>query len=70
MRFISWKELKLLVPYSRQYIFLLEQQGRFPRRLRLGIGSKARVGWLEAEVLEWIQQRVHERDEPRAEAAQ
>jgi predicted DNA-binding transcriptional regulator AlpA len=70
MRFISWKELKLLVPYSRQYIFLLEQQGKFPRRLRLRTGPKARVAWVEAEVLEWMAQRLQERDDLLAEAAQ
>lgn len=64
VRIISWKELKDLVPYCRQHLSRLEKEGLFPQRLRLGNGPRSRVGWMEPEVLEWVQQRVRERDKP------
>ena len=64
MRFLSWKQLKDLVPYTRQHIGRLETQGRFPKRVRLGNGPRGRVAWIEEEVLDWCGRCVHRRDEP------
>lgn len=58
MRIIDWKVLKNLVPYSRQHIARLEQTGQFPKRVQLG---QCRVGWVEAEVLAWIDERIKAR---------
>ena len=44
---------------SRSTIYQHMQAGVFPRPVRLG--PKA-VGWLESEVLAWIEARVTERD--------
>jgi len=66
-RIITWKELRRLVPYCRQHIKRLEDAGLFPKRLRLGNGPRSRVGWLEPEVIEWQQKRIHERDEATAD---
>jgi prophage regulatory protein len=63
-RIITWKELRRVVPYCRQHIARLEAAGLFPKRLRLGNGPRGRVGWLEAEVVNWQQKRIHERDNP------
>ena len=49
-RILSKKDLKLVIPYSSTHIARLEAAGRFPKRLRLGVG---RVGWLESEVTSW-----------------
>lgn len=62
MRILSKRQLKELVLYSPQHIARLEQAGQFPKRVHLG---QARVGWVEAEVLEWLQARLAERDIPR-----
>ena len=70
MRFISWKELSHLVPYTRQHIARLEAEGKFPRRLRLGNADQSRIVWVEAEVLEWMARWIKARDEPRDEAAE
>jgi prophage regulatory protein len=59
LRIIDKKELRLLVPYTSQHIARLEAAGLFPVRIRLG---QNRVGWIEAEVQEWIQMRMRERD--------
>jgi prophage regulatory protein len=59
IRIISRKELRQLVLYSPAHIDRLEKAGRFPKRVRLGA---CRVGWVESEVVAWIQQRIQERD--------
>jgi prophage regulatory protein len=61
MRLLSKKELKLLVLYSPQHVQRLEDAGRFPKRVRLGNGPRSRVGWIEQEVLDWLQKRIEAR---------
>ena len=70
MRIIPWKELRSRVPYSRQHIARLEDQGKFPKRVRLGDGPRGRIGWIEGEIDEWVGRRLRLRDEPTAEAAE
>ena len=55
MRILSKRQLKELVLYSPQHIARLEKAGKFPKRIRLGPN---RVGWLESEVLDWLEQRL------------
>lgn len=62
MRLLSKRQLKELVLYSAQHVQRLENAGRFPRRIRLGNGPRSRVGWIESEVLDWLQQRIDRRD--------
>ena len=64
MRLLSKRQLKELVLYSPQHIQRLENAKRFPKRLRLGNGPRSRVGWIESEVMEWLQKRIDERDKP------
>lgn len=61
MRLLSKRQLKELVLYSPQHIARLEAAGKFPKRVRLG---QARVGWIEQEVLDWLQKRIDDRDRP------
>lgn len=58
VKILSKKQLKELVLYSPQHIARLEKAGLFPKRVQLGPN---RVGWVEAEVLEWLEQRLAER---------
>lgn len=51
-------EVAALVRYSRVHLRRLEQEGRFPRRVRLGAN---RVGWIRAEVDQWLMDRIGER---------
>ncbi len=55
MRILSKRDLKALVLYSPQHIARLEKAGKFPLRVQLGSN---RVGWVESEVLDWLQQRI------------
>lgn len=60
MRILSKRQLRELVLYSPQHIARLEAAGKFPKRIQLG---ECRVGWIEAEVLEWLQERITRRDQ-------
>ena len=64
MRLLSKRQLKELVLYCPQHIQRLENANRFPKRVRLGNGPRSRVGWIESEVMEWLQKRIDERDKP------
>jgi prophage regulatory protein len=59
MRILSKRQLKELVLYSPQHIARLEKAGTFPRRVALGPN---RVGWVEREVLDWLEERLQRRD--------
>ena len=61
MRILSKRQLKELVLYSPQHIARLEKAGTFPKRVQIGIN---RVGWVEREVLDWLQERIDRRDVP------
>jgi prophage regulatory protein len=57
---VTKKELKALgIPYSFQHIARLEKAGRFPKRIQLG---PCRVAWRYLEVIDWIAERIAERD--------
>lgn len=47
------------IPYSNVHLLRLEKDRRFPRRIRIGGG---RIAWLESEIVDWIQERIDERD--------
>jgi len=61
MRILSKRDVKALVLYSPQHIARLEKAGQFPKRIQLGPN---RVGWIEDEVLDWLQKRIDRRGEP------
>ena len=58
MRILSKRQVKELVLYSTQHIARLEKAGQFPQRVRLGPN---RVGWVEREVLDWLEERMARR---------
>ena len=59
MRILSKRELKKLVLYSPQHVARLEKAGKFPKRVKLGAN---RVGWIESEILDWLQLRIELRE--------
>lgn len=59
LRVIRLPEVKNLTGIGRSRLYDLLGRGEFPRPIRLGPAS---VGWIEAEVTEWIAVRVRERD--------
>ena len=54
------------VGLSRQTIWRLEKEGKFPQRRRLGAKS---VGWLEEEVHQWMESRIPANDGGRQTSA-
>ena len=61
MRIISKRQLRELVLYSPQHVARLELAGTFPKRIKLG---NNRVGWLESEVHNWLQEKIDARNRP------
>ena len=51
--------VKSLTGLSRSTIYIRISEGTFPKQLDLG--GRA-VGWLESEILDWIDERIQERD--------
>lgn len=49
------RELTKFTGLSRSVIHALQAEGRFPQSLKLGVRS---VGWLESEVLAWLEERI------------
>jgi len=60
MRILSKRQLKEMVLYSPQHVARLEKAGTFPKRIQLGPN---RVGWVEDEVLDWLQTRLDRRED-------
>ena len=60
MKLLSKRQVKEMVLYSPQHIARLEAAGQFPKRVQLGVN---RVGWVEEEVLDWLQRRIDARDQ-------
>jgi len=60
MKLLSKRQVKEMVLYSPQHIARLEAAGQFPKRVQLGVN---RVGWIEEEVLDWLQSRIDARDQ-------
>lgn len=57
-RIIRAQELTSLVTYSQQHIRRLEAANQFPKRVRIGHN---RIGWVRAEVEQWLNSKVDER---------
>jgi prophage regulatory protein len=58
-RLIRKPEVVERVGLSASQIDRLEREGRFPRRVPLGMNS---VAWVESEVLAWVRERIERRD--------
>ena len=59
MKLLSKTQVREMVLYSPAHIARLEADGKFPKRVRLGVG---RVGWVDQEVDDWLLARIEERD--------
>ena len=60
IRFLRLAEVLRRIPYSAPHIWRLEQAGKFPRRAHLGAN---RVAWVEAEIDQWIAERLAAREQ-------
>lgn len=63
MKIIRLKAVMDLTGLGRSTIYKYSANGSFPRQISLSLGGISHCsGWLEGEVLGWIQARVDERD--------
>jgi prophage regulatory protein len=60
VRILRQPEVVRRTGLSGDLIDLLEQRNQFPRRVPL---TTRTVGWIEAEVASWIQERIELRDD-------
>lgn len=58
----TWKKLRDIIPFSRQYVYELEKAGKFPKRIKFG---QRRVAWRATEIMAWIE-RKRPPDDPQA----
>ena len=54
LRMLTMREVCDLTHYTRTHIYRLEDEGKFPRRIKIGPG---RIGFRECEVREWLKSR-------------
>ena len=58
VRIIREKEMRQITGLSRVTRWRLERKGQFPKRIKL---TKRCVGWSEAEVLQWLEEKAEAR---------
>ena len=61
LRLLTKKQVKDLCLYSYAHTARLEAHGLFPKRVKLGRHRGSRVGYSEAEIRSWLQQRINDR---------
>jgi prophage regulatory protein len=54
-RFLRLPEVKYITALSRAHIYLLISKDEFPKQYKLG---QRAAGWLESEVLAWMQSKI------------
>ncbi|RAO74950.1 helix-turn-helix transcriptional regulator [Dyella jiangningensis] len=59
IRLIRMPAVRAITSLSRAWIYALEKQGRFPKRLKIGDRTSA---WVEAEVIAWVQAQADARE--------
>tara|TARA_R110001592_G_scaffold13740_2_gene62810 strand:- start:31814 stop:32059 length:246 start_codon:yes stop_codon:yes gene_type:complete len=59
MKILRLKQVLDLTGLARATVYRYMADGLFPRNVKLGIRS---VGWVESEVVEWIQAQIEVRD--------
>jgi prophage regulatory protein len=58
-KLLTYRQLRDLgVPYSRQWLKILELENRFPKHVRV---SKQRIAWVDQEIQAWVDERIEER---------
>ncbi|WP_073586514.1 helix-turn-helix transcriptional regulator [Vibrio quintilis] len=63
MKILRLKEVMAMCGIKKTAIYSYMEQGYFPKSVPLG--GRA-VGWVESEVIDWINARIQERDEQNA----
>lgn len=59
IRLLRLPQVMEVVGLSRSTIYQLQEEGRFPKRIKLATRA---VGWVEAEIQAWIAERISQRE--------
>lgn len=59
MRILKLKEVLAKTSLGKTTLYALLKESKFPKPINLGLRA---VGWIEAEVETWIQEKVDARD--------
>lgn len=59
IRLLRLPQVMDVVGLSRSTIYQLQEEGRFPKRVKLATRA---VGWIEAEIQAWLAERISQRD--------
>jgi prophage regulatory protein len=54
-RILRLPQVCAVTGFGRSMIYQMEAEGRFPRRVNIGLRA---VGWVESEVQDWVHQRI------------
>jgi prophage regulatory protein len=54
-RILRLAQVRAVTGLGRSFIYQLQAQKQFPQRIKIGVRA---VGWVEAEVLQWVTQRI------------
>lgn len=61
-RFLSWKQIKDIVPISKTQVYREMAAGKFPQRYRI---SENRVAWLESEICKHLSEKMNFNNQPK-----
>lgn len=61
-RLLRMQQVEERTGLKRSAIYQLVASGSFPRQVRLGDGKCPPVAWVEAEIEQWIENRIAARD--------
>ncbi|MBI9087391.1 MAG: AlpA family transcriptional regulator [Desulfobacterales bacterium] len=64
LRILRRKDVEDKIGLKHAKIYIMMNEGIFPRPIQLGPKS---VGWVESEIDEWLMKKIKERDECTAE---
>ncbi|WP_028244059.1 helix-turn-helix transcriptional regulator [Denitrificimonas caeni] len=59
MKLLKIKDVSALTSLARATIYKYIKEGVFPKQVNLGTNC---VAWVESEVLEWIEEKIAQRD--------
>ncbi len=59
IRLIRMPAVRAMTSLSKAWIYALEHQGKFPKRVKIGERTSA---WVEAEVAQWVQAQAAARE--------
>jgi len=64
-RLLSRKQVKEIVSLSLAHIDRLENEGKFPKRVRLTDHPRGRCAYVKSEIQDWVTDRAAKRRPPK-----